>query len=131
MASGKKYVQQFARNLFTMSLANGALSDERVAGVLAYLEKHRPAQTMAILKAYHRLIAAELARGEAVVEHAGPIGESVLRDLAQSMTQKYGRPVTAVSRRNDELLAGLRVRVADDVYEYSIANQLATLAAAV
>jgi F-type H+-transporting ATPase subunit delta len=47
------------------------------------------------------------------------------------MTEKYGRPIAGVARRNDALLAGLRVRVGDDVYESSVAGQLATLAAAV
>jgi F-type H+-transporting ATPase subunit delta len=102
-----------------------------VAGVLAYVEKHRPAQATAILKAYQRLVAAEVARARAVVEHAGPINDSVLQDIARLMTQKYGRPITPVAQRNDRLLAGVRVRVADDVYDHSVASQLATLAASV
>jgi F-type H+-transporting ATPase subunit delta len=47
------------------------------------------------------------------------------------MTKKYARQITSVARRDDALLAGLRVRVGDDVYESSVAGQLATLAAAV
>ena len=131
MASGKKQIQQLARQLFKMSIVNGELSADRVAGVLEYLEKHRPAQVVAVLKAYHRLVAAEIARGQALVEHAGPIGHPVLASIEKAMTQKYGRRVTSIPRRNDALLAGLRVRVGDDVYESSVANQLATLAAAV
>ena len=131
MASGKKYLQQFGRNLYSLSLVDGSLSGERIAAVLAYMEKHRPAHTLPILKIYQRLVAAEVARGRAVVEHAGPITEAVLQDIARSMTKKYGRNVEAVPRRNDRLLAGLRVRVADDLYEYSIASQLAALTTAV
>jgi F-type H+-transporting ATPase subunit delta len=51
--------------------------------------------------------------------------------IAAAMTKKYSRSVTAVARKNDKLLAGLRVRVGDDVYESSVAGQLSTLAAAV
>ena len=47
------------------------------------------------------------------------------------MTKKYARPIASVAKRNDSLLAGLRVRVGDDVYESSVAGQLANLAAAV
>ncbi len=71
MASGKKQVQQLARQFFKLSLADGTLSADRVAGVLAYIDKHRPAQPLAVLKAYQRLIAAEIVRGVAVVDHAG------------------------------------------------------------
>jgi len=131
MASGKKQIQLLARQFFKLSVADGTLSAERVAGVLEYIEKHRPANTLAVLKAYQRLIAAEFARGQAVVEHAGAVNEATLAAVAAAMTRKYGRRVTAVAKKNDTLLAGLRVRVGDDSYESSIAGQLASLAAAV
>ena len=131
MASGTKQVQQLARQFFKLSIVNGALAPDRVAGVLEYIEKHHPAHAMAVLKAYRRRIAAEVARGQAVVEHAGSVDEKTLAAIAAAMTKKYSRPVTALGRNNDALLAGLRIRVGDDTYESSIASQLAALAAAV
>jgi F-type H+-transporting ATPase subunit delta len=131
MASGKKQIQQLARQFFKISMVNGVLSADQVAGVLQYIEKHRPPNSLAVLKVYHRLVLAEIARGQAVIEHAGSISNSILASIAASMTRRYGRTITSVPRRNDALLAGLRVRVADDVYESSIAGQLATLANAV
>lgn len=131
MASAKKQIQQLSRQLFQLSLVENRLSSERVAGVLEYVEKHRPANTMAVLKAYQRLVAAEFGRGRAVVEHAGAIDDAALAAIGAAMTRKYARPVTPISKPNPALLAGLRVRVGDDVYESSVASQLATLAAAV
>jgi F-type H+-transporting ATPase subunit delta len=131
MAAHAKKAQQFARQLFKMSLADGAVSAERVAGVLAYVGKHRPANPVMVLKAYHRLVAADLARGQAVVEHAGSLNDAALAAIAAAMTGRYGRKVAAVARQNDALLAGLRIRVGDDTYESSVAGQLATLAASV
>ena len=131
MASGKKQVQLLARQFFKLSIADGALSADRVAGVLAYAEKHRPANTLAVLKAYRRLVAAEFARGQAVVEHAGPVADAALHAISAAMTKKYGRPVVTVSQPAPSLLAGLRVRVGDDTYESSVASQLTALAGAV
>jgi F-type H+-transporting ATPase subunit delta len=131
MASGTKQIQQLARQFFKLSVVNDALSADRVAGVLEYIEKHRPAHAMAVLKAYYRLVAAEFARSQAIVEHAGSINDATLANIAAAMTKKYSRPVTAIARKNDALLAGLRVRVGDDTYESSVAGQLAVLAAAV
>jgi F-type H+-transporting ATPase subunit delta len=131
MASASKQVQEFARQFLKLSIVEGVIAPERVAGVLAYIEKHRPPHALAILRAYHRLVAAEIARSRAVVEHAGALSDSILSGIAAAMTRRYGRPVTSVARRNDALLAGLRVRVGDDVYESSVAGQLAALAAAV
>jgi F-type H+-transporting ATPase subunit delta len=128
MASANKQIQQLARQFFKLSFANGAISAAQVGGVLEYIEKHRPAHSMAVLKAYQRLIAAEVARGQAVVEHAGPIDSAALNAIASALAKKYGRPVTAVEKRNDALLAGVRVRIGDDLYESSVAGQLAALA---
>ncbi|MBE7538189.1 MAG: F0F1 ATP synthase subunit delta [Opitutaceae bacterium] len=127
MSAQKKQVQQLARQLFALSLADGRLSAERVTGVLEYLDKHPPAHPMAVLVAYRRLVAAEFARGRAVVEHAGPLGAGVLASIETAMTRRYQRPIAAVAKDAPGLLAGVRVRVGDDVYESSVANQLAGL----
>jgi F-type H+-transporting ATPase subunit delta len=129
MASAKKQVQQLAKQFYQLSLDGGALSADRVAGVLAYIEKHRPAHALAVLKAYQRLVAAEFARGQAVVEHAGFASAPALDAISAALSKKYRRPITWVAKRNDALIAGLRIRVGDDTYESSIASQLATLGA--
>ena len=131
MASGKKQIQQLSRQFFRMSVVDGSVSADRVAGVLQYVEKHRPANSVAVLKAFQRLVAAEIARSQAVVQHAGPVTPAVRDGIEAAMTRKYGRKITAVTQPNPLLLAGLRVRVGDDVYESSVAGQLATLASSV
>jgi F-type H+-transporting ATPase subunit delta len=129
MSAQSKKAQQLARQLLSLSVADGALSPERVAGVLAYVEKHRPAQPLLVLKTYRRLVTIELSRGQAQIEHAGGVSDQILQTIAAALAKKYGRPLTAVAAPNSALLAGLRVRVGDDVYESSIANQLAGLVA--
>ncbi len=131
MASGKKQITQLAQKLFKLSFVDGRFSEERVAGVLAYVEKNPPAKPLAVLRAYSRLVAVEVAKGEAVVEHAGPVSDAAIQSIAAAMTSRYQRPIIASARPNAALLAGLRVRVGDDVYESSAAGQLAALSAAV
>ncbi|QYM79018.1 F0F1 ATP synthase subunit delta [Horticoccus luteus] len=131
MAARGKHDQHLVRQLFRLSFAHGELSAERVSGVLAYIEKHPPTHPLALLKAYHRLIAAELAKQHAVIEHAGPISAATTAAIAAAMSKRYGRTITATPKPQSNLLAGLRVQVGDDVYEASISNQLAGLASAV
>ena len=131
MASARKQVQQLARQLFRLSVVDGEVSAERVADVLAYVEKNRPAHPVAVLRSYQRLIAAEIARCRAVVDHAGPLAAGVLEAISAAMTRRYGRRITGSARRNDSLIAGVRVRVGDDVYESSVAGQLEQLARSV
>ena len=131
MASAQKQAQHLARQLFRVSLVNGEISPERVAGVLEYIEKHQVAHPHAVLNAYYRLVAAEVARGQAVVEHAGPVNPQTLQTIAANLSTRYGRKIASVAKRNDALLAGVRVRVGDDVYESSVAGQLAALGTSV
>ena len=129
MSAASKNITDLARKLYKLSFDNNALSSERVAGVLEYVDMHAPANSMAVLKAYQRLIVAEVARNRAIVEHAGAASESTLSAVANALAQKYGHPVETVSQENPALIAGLRVRIGDDIYESSVAGQLADLAA--
>ena len=122
-----KKTKALAKQLFKLSVVNGVVSPEQVTGVLGYIEKTAPRHALSVLKLYHRAISAEFAKSQAIVEHAGPIGEATLKSIEAAMTRKYSRPVAASAKPNPKLLAGLRVRVGSDVYESSVSGQLATL----
>lgn len=128
MAAHKK-AQQLAREFHQLSLENGVVSADRVSAVLAHIEKTKPAHTLEVLRAYERLIAREIARSQARVEHAGFVASNTLDQISAALSKRYGRNITWVSKPNPALLAGLRVRVGDDVYETSVAGQLAALQA--
>jgi F-type H+-transporting ATPase subunit delta len=59
------------------------------------------------------------------------VAPAALAAIAAAMTKKYRRPITATARAHPALLAGLRVRVGDDVYESSVSGQLAALSLSV
>lgn len=122
-----KQTKLLAKQLFKLSVVNGVVSPEQVAGVLGWVEKHSPRRPVALLKAYHHRIAIELAKSRAEVEHAGPVSDATLKQIEAAMTKRYARVVTASAKPNPKLLAGLRVRVGSDVYESSVAGQLAKL----
>ncbi|MDD3178903.1 MAG: F0F1 ATP synthase subunit delta [Opitutaceae bacterium] len=130
MAANKK-TKLLARQLLALSLADGLVSPERVGGVLAYLEKNPPRNYASVLRQYQLLIARELAKSRAIVEHAGPLSDSALRSLEAALSEKFQRPIRVTAQPSAALLAGVRVRLGDNVYESSVAGQLAALAAAV
>lgn len=122
-----KQTKLLAKQLFKLSVVNGVVSPEQVAGVLGWIEKTSPRRPVALLKAYHHRIALELAKSRAEVEHAGPVTDATLKMIEGAMSQRYKRVITTQARPNAALLAGLRVRVGSDVYESSVAGQLAAL----
>lgn len=129
--AANKQTKLLAKQLFKLSVADGEVSAERVAGVLGWIEKHQPRHPLALLQLYHRYVATEFAKSRAVVEHAGAVNAATLAAIEAAMTKKYSRKVTAVAKPNAALLAGLRVRVGSDVYESSVSGQLAALSATV
>ena len=129
MAAPNKPALLLARQLFKLSLIDGVVSPAQVEGVLAYLEKHPPAKPLLVLQAYRQYIARELAKSQVVVEHAGPVSEGLLGSIQGALTQKYKRQVTATAKQNAELIAGLRLRIGDDMYESSVSGQLEQLSA--
>ncbi len=117
-----------AKRLVALSIENGAVSAARVDAVLGALAKKYPAHELRpVLRAYLAAVRREIARGEARIEHAGPLSESDAAAIAAHFTKSIGRPVRAVATRKDSLLAGLRVRVGDDVTDLTAALRLTNL----
>ena len=122
-------VRAEAKRLLAMSLEDGVVSADLVGAVLAALTKSRAShQLRPLLRAYLANIRRELARGEARIEHAGPLASGEADAIAAHFSKLLGRTVRPVARRNDALLAGFRVRVGDDVTDLTASLRLANLA---
>lgn len=121
--------REFARRLLALSLdETGQVSEERVGAILESLSGRPPRNLKPLLKNYLHFIIREIRKGEAVVEHAGEIGAVETRKIERALRRHYGRPITCVLRAAPGLIAGVRVSVADDIYDASVAGHLEKLA---
>ncbi len=123
-----KSQKDFAKKLTQLSVEDGLVSPEKVDAVLGALTEKPPRRLKALLKQYLHCIKQEIRKSQAVVEHSGEIGEETLQDLQTRLSTRYGRTISVSARENRDLIAGLRVSVADDVYDVSLAGQLESLA---
>ena len=89
---GDKKTKLLAKQLFKLSLRDGQVSSEQVAGVLGYIEQAAPRHALALLKLYQQAIVTELAKSHARVEHAGPISAATLQLIASAMTKNTRAP---------------------------------------
>lgn len=126
MASRKK-TAALARQLFKLSLDHGRLAPELVEGVLAWVDKHRPPDTLSLLRNYKHLVEAEVDRHRAVIEYAGEMPATVFASIAAAMSRRFGREIEPVPVQQPDLIAGVRVRVGCDIFENSVAGNLAVL----
>ncbi|MDR2512453.1 MAG: F0F1 ATP synthase subunit delta [Puniceicoccales bacterium] len=115
-----------ARLFAALSLdATGAPSVERVQAILETLETTRsPALLRSLYRAFHDALRREIIRGEVHIEHAGSLEPGTEKHIAALFTKRLGRPVTASTTETPALIAGMRIRVGDDIYDASLRNIL-------
>ena len=82
----------------------------------------------AFLKLFHKAVLREIKNDTLVVESARPLDPSVLDTLVADFSKDRQRALQVVQRSNPELIAGMRVRLGDTVYDASLANNLQSLA---
>lgn len=123
-----KQQKKFVRQLVALSLEQGQVSAARVAAVLEALAD-KPVRTLKpLLKLYHRYLRNEVRRSQAVVEHAGEVSDQLLQEIATSFSSHYSRPIQVETRERQDLIAGVRILIGDDVYDSSVAGRLQDLA---
>lgn len=120
----KKQIISQAKAYFSLCQEDGQFSEERAGAVLQALEKNPPRNCLPILKAFLVLVRRAVADATAQVEYAGALSDSAQESLRSKLSEAYGRSIDVKTNRNDELIAGLRVRVGCDVYDASVASTL-------
>lgn len=127
-----KKTTRLAKKLVELSREdNGVVTDAKVGEVLAGLKQVEHRHPLLVLKAYLYYLRREVALQTAVVWTPGALGAESLEAIAAKFTQQYARPISAETREDASLIAGVRVRVGDDVYDASVAGRLKRLAESV
>jgi F-type H+-transporting ATPase subunit delta len=124
-----KKITQFAKKLVQLSKdAQGVVTEAQVGQVLAAIKQAEMRGHLSILKTYLSYLRREVALQTALVSTPGSLSQESLDAISTKFTALYGRTVTAQVKADPSLIAGLRVRVGDDVYDASIAGRLQRLA---
>ena len=123
--SRKKLIAQ----LVSLSLdENGQLNENAVADVLDSLKTVNPRYLKSILQDYAHALGRLEYCSQIVLESTTELQPETVSSLVSAFSQKYHRSLKPITRLNKTLLVGLKVRVADDVYEYSASALLEQLA---
>ncbi|MGF1450595.1 MAG: F0F1 ATP synthase subunit delta [Opitutales bacterium] len=122
-------LRRLARNLAKQSMHAGKPAHNRVEAVIGEAQKLPVSRRRELLKAYHDYLAKEIARFEATVEHAGPLSDDAQENIAYELKHYYRHKIEMKLQPNDALLAGVRVRVGDDVFDASALGRLDRLKA--
>lgn len=120
--------RELSKKLVRLSLDDESrVDEEKVLEVLDSLRTLPTSDQKLILRFYLDQIKKELEKGVAIVEYAGKPSDESIEALKQKLSLQYGRSIDVEMRKNQDLLIGIRVSVADDVYEDSAATRLRPL----
>ncbi|PDH29295.1 MAG: hypothetical protein CNC89_03165 [Puniceicoccaceae bacterium MED-G31] len=124
-----KQISQLAKKLVVLSKdSEGIITGSTVDQVLSGLKQVQPRRYLTLLKCYLEHVRREIALQTAEVSAPSALSEEALKAIEQHYSTIYGRSIRARSITEESLIAGVRVRIGDDLYDASIAGQLSRLA---
>ena len=121
---------RLARRLYRLCLVGDELDESRVRLVLRQAAAGSRPGLLRTLAHFHTLVRLDLDRHTAHVETAVPLSPEAQERLGDAIARRLERRVDATFTVNADLIAGLQVRVASEVFDGSIRGRLAALAAA-
>jgi F-type H+-transporting ATPase subunit delta len=121
-------ITRLAKKLVELSKDNGVVTEAKVTEVLAGLKQVQHRHHLTVLKTFLSYLRREIALQTAVVMTPGALSDDALKAIEATYSKMYDRPVSAVIQQETALIAGVRVRVGDDVYDASVAGRLQRLA---
>ncbi|MGJ8649062.1 MAG: F0F1 ATP synthase subunit delta [Opitutaceae bacterium] len=126
-----KKITQLAKKLVELSKDNGVVTEAKVGEVLAGLKQVKHRHHLTVLKTFLVYLRREVALQTAVVSTPAALSADALAAIEAKFSSVYGRTITAVTKQDTSLIAGVRVRVGDDVYDASVSGRLQRLAESV
>lgn len=121
-------ITRLAKKLVELSKDKGVVTEAKVTEVLVGLKQVQHRHHLTVLKTFLSYLRREIALQTAVVMTPGALSDDALKAIEATYTKIYNRPVSAVIQQEASLIAGVRVRVGDDVYDASVAGRLQRLA---
>lgn len=121
-------ITRLAKKLVELSKNKGVVTEAKVTEVLVGLKQVQHRHHLTVLKTFLSYLRREIALQTAVVMTPGALSDDALKAIEATYTKIYNRPVSAVIQQETSLIAGVRVRVGDDVYDASVAGRLQRLA---
>ena len=122
-----KEARKLSKTLFLGSFTEGRLDEGKVRTIAQTVIDKKPRKYIDILKNYQRLVRTEVAKRHAVIESATELAGDMRQQMLGTLRSKYGQDVTTEFKISPELIGGVRVKIASDVWDSSVRGHLSRL----
>ncbi len=126
MKAGKE-IQTQARRLFRACLKDGSLNEDAVRRVSSVLLEKKPRGYVSILKTFTALVKGYIAAKTAVVTGAVKLTEAERQRITEKLNARYGQDLQYEWQVDPSLIAGIIVRVGDEVTDGTVRQRLSSL----
>ena len=116
-----------AKHLFRLCLVNGLLDAGRVRRVVQRVTESSYRNRSQVLSGFLRLVKLDRSRHSATVESATPMPPAMQARIQAGLSGVYGPGLDTSFIPSPELIGGMRIRVASDLYDGSVKARLAAL----
>ena len=122
-----KQARRDAKQLFNGCRVSGVVDENRVRQTVTAVIGQKPRGYVAILSHFQRLVKLDLDRRTACVESAVTLPDAMKASVTANLARSYGAGLDISFGVNPQLIGGLRVKVASDVFDGSVRARLDAL----
>jgi hypothetical protein len=122
-------IRREARRLLRLCTTDALVDEERAALIARHLAKDSRPYRLTLLKCFSRFVRLHQARRQVCVQSAVTVPPQMKLNLESALTKAYGPGLHITFSTDPDLIGGLRISVAGDVYDGSVRSALQTLAA--
>jgi len=121
-------IRREAKLLFRWCFADGTLDEGRGREAVRHVLQSKRRGYLAVLGEFKRLVKLDTAKHTATVQSAVPLQADLRNRLRTNLEAVYGGRMSTEFAEDPDLIGGVRVQVANDVYDGSVKARLAALA---
>ncbi len=125
LALGSRLGDGAAKGALMQTLLGGRTSEATTLVVSSLVQQPRGRRVRGLLSRAIRLVAEQRGRTVATVTTAAPLTDAQAQRLSTALSRTYGGQVTINPVVDPSVVGGVRVQIADDVIDGSIASRLA------
>ena len=122
-----KRARREAKELLRLCVVDDVLDENRARQVAQEVAAAGHRNSQAVVSHFLRMVELEQARHTAQVESATPLAEDLRAAIEAGLTRRYGRALTTTYTHRPELLGGMRIQAANDVYDGTVLAGLQAL----
>lgn len=122
-----KDTQRTARRMFHLCFTNGVLDDAKLRQLIEGLASKKPRNYIPLLCALKEYVEVEIDRHKSVVTSATPLPEAESSLLKKKLTAHHGRDLDIEWKVDPSLIAGLHIRIGDEVFDGTLKTKLENL----